>query len=86
MSNITQHASREQYLWLVEHGALKALSSVLVMNEPRILIVAMEAIENIFKMGAKEFINEEGQNSFAHEFELCGGVDRIEELQLHKNH
>jgi importin subunit alpha-6/7 len=62
LSNITQHASRDQYLWLVEHGALKALSSVLVMNEPRILIVALEAIENTFKMGEQSFINKDGQN------------------------
>lgn len=56
------------------------------MNEPKILVVAMEAIENIFRIGEKEFINEDGQNLFALEFELCGGVDRLEELQLHKNH
>lgn len=62
LSNITQHASREQYEWLVEHGALKALCSVLVMNEPRIIIVALEAIENTFKMGEQSFINQDGQN------------------------
>lgn len=32
------------------------------------------------------FIDEFGENKFAIMLEMCGGVDRIEELQTHKNH
>ena len=46
----------------------------------------MEGIENILKFGKEHFIGKEGENLFAVELEACGGVDNLEELQLHKNH
>ncbi len=45
----------------------------------------MEGIENILKCGQSHFINDKGDNIFALEFEICGGIDSLEELQLHKN-
>lgn len=86
LSNTTQNATPQQYMLLVERQALKALTCCLDFVESRVLIVAMEGIENILKMGAKNFINDTGDNMFAIQFELCGGVDKLEELQMHKNH
>jgi hypothetical protein len=43
----------------------------------------MEGIENILKAGDKDFRNASNENIFALEFEVCGGVDKLEQLQLH---
>jgi len=56
------------------------------MSDSRSLIVAMEGISNILSCGEKHFRNSDGENQFAIELELCGGVDGIEALQMHKNH
>ncbi len=48
--------------------------------------MAMEGIENILKAGKLHFMNSNGENLFALQLEMCGGVDKLEELQLHKNH
>lgn len=40
----------------------------------------MEGIENILKKGQSHFINENGDNEFALELEICGGVDKLEDL------
>lgn len=51
VSNCTSGATIEQFHLLVEKGILKALASVLVMKEARILAVALEGIDNILKKG-----------------------------------
>jgi hypothetical protein len=45
-----------------------------------VLIVAMEGIENILKCGQSHFINDKGHNLFALELEICGGIDKLEDL------
>lgn len=57
LSNTTQNASVQQYQLLVERQALKALTCCLDFVESRVLIVAMEGIENILKVGQKEFVS-----------------------------
>jgi importin subunit alpha-1 len=69
----------------VERQALKALSACLSFTESKVLIVCMEGIENILKAGDKDFRNANNENIFALEFEVCGGVDKLEQLQLHQN-
>lgn len=49
--------------------------------DAKILIVAMEGISNILEAGRKNFITETGENLFALQLEMCGGLDRLEELQ-----
>ena len=48
--------------------------------------MALEGLENFLKVGKLHFPDEAGENKFAIMLELCGGVDRIEALQTHKNH
>jgi len=45
-----------------------------------VLIVAMEGIENILRCGQVHFVNDKGENMFALELEICGGIDKLEEL------
>jgi len=65
---------------------LVALTTVLAQPDAKTLIVALEGIENFLKVGKMHFLDENGDNRFAIMLELCGGLDRIEQLQTHKNH
>ena len=71
---------------MVEHNALPALNAVLTQSDKKILTVTLEGIENFLKNGKTHFLDELGENKFAIMLEICGGVDRIERLQTHKNH
>ena len=87
LSNSTQNAQPHQILEMVKRGILKALSEILKLNDNKSLIVAMEGIENVLKVGQEHFMNNaENVNEFVLELEKVGGVDRIEALQQHKNH
>jgi importin subunit alpha-6/7 len=70
---------------LVQKGALKALTSVLSIDDARILIVCIEGLSNFLKSGKEHFMQGD-DNPFAIELEQIGGVDKLEELQMHKNH
>lgn len=86
LANITQNAMPHQYAILLEKGAIKTFASLLTLTASKALIVAMEGIENILKTGQEHFIGKNGENLLAAELEACGGVDYLEDLQLHKNH
>lgn len=47
-------------------------------TDSKVLIIAMEGLENILKAGQKDFLDANGDNIFALELEMCGGVDKIE--------
>jgi len=47
----------------------------LEINDIKVLIVAMEGIEKILLAGKMNFMSSEGENLFALELEMCGGVD-----------
>jgi importin subunit alpha-1 len=59
---------------------------VLECVDNKALIVAIEGIANILKCGKQHFLNENGENLFCLELELVGGLDKLENLQMHKNH
>ena len=60
--------------------------STLKMKEPRALAVALEGLENVLKAGQEHFTKAGVENKFALVLENEGGLDLIEELQLHPNH
>ena len=45
----------------------------------------MEGISNILEAGSKHLENEFGKNMFGLKFEQDGGIEVLEELQLHVN-
>lgn len=71
---------------MADRNALGALTVVLDVQDAKTLIVALEGIENFLKIGKLHFLDEKGENKFAILLEVCGGVDRLEALQTHKNH
>ena len=56
------------------------MTAILDCEDPKTLIVAMEGIKAFLQKGQESFINEQGENSFANQLELCGGVDKLENL------
>ena len=57
------------------------LVNLLDKPDVRIVSVALEGIENILKCGERN-LGPAGTNPFVLVVEMCGGVDKIEELQV----
>ena len=85
LSNSTSSASDDQIFTLAQRGIIQALGQVLSFPEARILMVSMEALDNVLKVGQKN-LNANGENPFALIVEQSGMIDKIEQLQVHKNH
>jgi len=85
VSNCTASANFVQYSALVEKGILRALCSVLRMNEARVIAVALEGIDNILKAGQEHYSHLGQENQFTIKLEVEGGLDILENLQQHQN-
>jgi Karyopherin (importin) alpha len=78
-SNIATGGNDMHVHSLVELGGIDALCSVIDVADPKILLVVLEAIDNILRVGQKcgrdyvGFVDE------------CDGLDKIENLQEHVN-
>eukprot|EP00804_Cyclotella_cryptica_P001380 CCRYP_020616-RA/>CCRYP_020616-RA protein AED:0.21 eAED:0.21 QI:184/1/1/1/0.66/0.5/4/1925/527 len=79
LSNIATGGTSTQVMSVVECGAIDALCSILKINDTKMLLVALDAIHNILKVGS-----EHGKNyvSFVDE---CDGLMEIENLQEHES-
>jgi len=53
-------------------------------TDARIILVGLEALENILKIGEKDS-KETGINEYATIVEECHGLDKLEQLQNHQN-
>jgi len=84
ISNATSGGSPEQIRFLVQCGCIKPLCDILTCSDARIIIVALEGLENILKIGEKEY-SITGVNPFASMIEEADGLDKIEQLQNHPN-
>lgn len=78
LSNATAQATPEQIRYMVEHGMLQAIGSVLESREPRTLIVALEGINFILKAGQEHMVSDKVSNPMVIVAETCGLVDKIE--------
>ncbi|XP_008781168.1 importin subunit alpha-4-like isoform X2 [Phoenix dactylifera] len=87
ISNATSGGSDEQIHYLVSQGCIKPLCDLLVSPDPRIVIVCLEGLENILKVGEteKELGKTDGINLYAQLIYDCEGLDKIENLQGHGN-
>lgn len=54
-------------------------------NDPKIIQVALNGLDNILKLGAAEAKRTNGTNPYAIMIEECYGLDKIEYLQSHEN-
>lgn len=86
ISNATSGGSDEQIKYLVFQDVIPHLCNLFQCPDPKMVLVAMEGIENILRVGAKKGPNStiEGK-SFTDLVEECNGLDQLEELQMHEN-
>ena len=89
ISNYTSGGTREQIRFLVSKKAIKPLCDLLECKEPKITLVALDAIRNILNAGDAD-ANESkfagaARNTYADQVEDAEGLDRIERLQEHPN-
>eukprot|EP00735_Rhodelphis_limneticus_P006324 TRINITY_DN18714_c0_g1::TRINITY_DN18714_c0_g1_i1::g.20471::m.20471 TRINITY_DN18714_c0_g1::TRINITY_DN18714_c0_g1_i1::g.20471 ORF type:complete len:531 (+),score=204.84,sp/Q9SLX0/IMA1B_ORYSJ/60.04/0.0,Arm/PF00514.18/1.8e+02,Arm/PF00514.18/1.3e-10,Arm/PF00514.18/2.8e-12,Arm/PF00514.18/3.2e-10,Arm/PF00514.18/2.2e-07,Arm/PF00514.18/3.6e-08,Arm/PF00514.18/2.3e-12,Arm/PF00514.18/2.3e-11,Arm/PF00514.18/6.2e-06,HEAT_2/PF13646.1/0.058,HEAT_2/PF13646.1/3.3e-08,HEAT_2/PF13646.1/0.00023,HEAT_2/PF13646.1/0.00 len=91
ISNATSGGSPAQIQFLVQQSCIRPLCELLKFPEPKIVKVALEGLENILKVGEQmkqaqfEAGNKEANNPYAEYVESAGGLDKIEELQIHSN-
>ena len=86
ISNATSGGSPQQVEYLVEMNSVKPLVDLLAVSDAKIIGVALEALENILKVG-KDKQQELGlaENPFASKIETADGLPKIEGLQEDPN-
>merc|ERR1719220_3039488 len=85
ISNLTSGGNDNQIKYLVHQGAIPPLCDLFTSTNSRIVMVALEGIENILRVGQNEAANTGGVNHFAELVEECGAVDKLEALQQMEN-
>lgn len=84
VANATSGGSPEQIEYLVNLGVIQSFCEILKAADPRIVMVSLEALDNILRVGELKHA-ESGENPYASAIEDCGGLDSIETLQTHQN-
>lgn len=85
ISNLTSGGNDAQIKFLVHQQAIPPLCALFTSTNSRIVMVALEGIENILRVGQNEASKTNGPNRFAELVEECGGVDKLEILQQMEN-
>eukprot|EP00948_MAST-09A_sp_MAST-9A-sp1_P002114 g2114.t1 len=86
ISNATSGGSAVQIKDLVRLGCIPPLCDLLLCQDHKIVTVALEGLENILKVGEIErSTTMTGENQFAQFIDEAQGLDKIEDLQEHKN-
>lgn len=76
----------EQIKYLVNAGCIKPLCNILTSMDNKIILVALDGLDNILRVGETEKSNTmEGYNPYSLLIEECGGIDHIHALQNHDN-
>lgn len=86
ITNATSGGSPEQIKSLVEMNCIPPLCDLLRLYEPKIILVAINGLENILRQGAVEAKNHpSGYNPYSLIIEESQGLDKLEYLQTHSN-
>ena len=79
VSNIATGGTDKQIMAAVEAGAIDAICSVLNVNDSKMVLVALDAVDAILKLGEK--LNKD----YASFVDECDGLTMIESLQEHES-
>ncbi len=91
ISNATSGGSPEQIRYMVEQGCIRSLCDLLTVSDASLVAVALEALENVLKAGKMDshtpsnVAGATGRNPYADEVEAVDGLDKIEQLLVHRN-
>lgn len=83
LSNATMGGDDAQIRYLVEQGCVPPLCDLLEVQEPRIVEVVLDGLENILMVGQHDQEASGGANMYAGYLEDCGGLEKLEYLQQH---
>jgi len=70
---------------MADQGVVEQMCDLLSSNDSRIVLVALEGLDNILRVGEADAKNKTGVNAYATRVESCSGLDKIESLQNHSN-
>lgn len=87
ISNATTWKDQEQIRYLVALGSVKPIVALLDFNDQKLILICLEAIENILITG-EESIKKFGNslsNPYISVVEECDGIEKINALQDHDN-
>jgi len=79
ISNLTISGRKEQVAYVVSLNVIPPFCKLLGVNDPQVLQVVLDGINNILKLAGDDVEN------VANKIEACGGLDKIEGLQQHNN-
>ncbi|KAI9227325.1 MAG: armadillo-type protein [Piptocephalis tieghemiana] len=87
ISNATSGSTHrpDQIRYLVSQNVLKPFCDLLVCMDNRIIMVALDGLDNILKIGEADKASTNGINQFALLIEEAGGLEKIHNLQIHDN-
>lgn len=83
ISNATSGGTDEQIRFMVHKGVLPPLCELFSKDDAKIVMVALEGVENILKVGKKDGELAGEPNPWIEQVEECGGLDALEALQKH---
>ncbi len=78
--NIASGGSKDHIHNIVEAGCLKPICDLLNVGESKLLLLSMEALENILKAGMSSNAN------YTQLIDEADGISKLEQLQEHENH
>lgn len=81
VTNLTSGGALEQVIELVRQGVMTPFCNLLAAQEPKVILVVLDGLTNILQTA--ERVGE--LERLALMIEECGGLDKIESLQQHKN-
>lgn len=82
INNLSLSGKREQVAYVLQQGVLVPFCQLLSVDDAQILVVVLDGISNILKLAAAD---ENDLIALTSQIEECGGLDKIEELQNHRN-
>ncbi len=82
INNLSLSGKREQVAYVLDQGVLQPFCQLLSTDDPQILVVVLDGISNILKMASTNY---DDLTVITNQIEECNGLDKIEELQSHRN-
>lgn len=85
ITNATSGGTPDQIRYLIQQGCIEPFCELLTLLDSNIILVALNGLENILKLGAEEAKQTGSVNPYVVLIEECYGLDKIEFLQSHEN-
>ncbi|KAE8896580.1 Importin subunit alpha-1b [Phytophthora fragariae] len=84
ISNATSGGTTEQIKYLVQQGCIPPLVKLLDVQDPRVINVSLDALENILRAGEADMSITDTENRMARFIEEADGIELIQNLQFHQ--